>query len=137
MKSLDIFVKTTNGGIKIPDQFRQTYNEVLEFCEKNRGGNLRLRITPPQKKRTTGEMSQNHHINGHCQQIANETGEEFEIIKDYAKKKAVKYGYPVRSDIFGKAVPLHESEIDTVAAGYLIDALHEMAAFLEITLRED
>ena len=136
VKPIDIIVKTQKGGIKIPDMYRLSYDNMLAFCDKTRGGYIRLKISPPFKKRSTGEKSQNHHINGHIQQIANETGEEFEVIKDYAKKKAVKYGYPIRTDILGNARPLSETEIDTEAAGYLIEAVHELAAFLEITLYE-
>lgn len=137
MKKIEFIVKVQNGGIKIPDKIRPIYNELLKYCEEKRGGNIKVILSPPHKPRTTGERSQNNHINGHCQQICNETGEDFDVIKMYAKKKAVKYGYPIKTDIFGAAMPVSETEINTTEAGYLIDALHEMAAFLEVRLKEN
>lgn len=136
MKTVDFIVKSVNGGIKVPKDYRAEFNKLIEFCEKNRGGFLRVKLSPPFKKRSTGCKSQNHHINGHIQQIANETGEEFDRLKILAKQKAVKYGYPIRTDIFGNAVPVSETEISSEEASFLIEAVHEMAAFLDIKLRE-
>lgn len=141
MKKLDAIIKISGNeikrGISIPDKFKQTFRDVLSYCDEKRGGYVRVQISPPFKHRSTGEKSSNHHINGHVQQISNETGEEFDVIKTYAKKKAVKYGYPIRTDLFGNAVPISETEIDDEQASFLIDALHEMAAFLDITLIEE
>ena len=136
MKKLDFIVKTKSGGIKIPDKIRPAFEGLLKYCTDKRGGFLRVVLYPPFKHRSTGHKSMNHHINGHVQQICNETGEDFDIIKEYAKKKAVKYGYPIRSDIFGHDMPVSETEIDDTQAGYLVDALHEMAAFLNVILNE-
>lgn len=97
---------------------------------------MRIQISPPFKHRSTGEKSQNHHINGHCQQIANETGEDFDIIKAEAKRRAIKRGYPIRTNVFGEAVPISETETDSEQAGFLIDSLHEIADFLNIKLNE-
>ena len=136
MKKLDIIIKASEKGIRIPEHFKPVFNDVLEFCNKHRNGYLRLQVSPPEKKRTTGEGSQCNHINGHVQQIANEIGEDFDIVKMEAKRKAMNRGYPYRTDAFGNAQPLSESNISTEAAGYLIEALHEIAAFLNITLKE-
>ena len=133
---IDIVIKATDKGIKIPDDYQPTFKNLLEFCHKNRGGYLRITLAPPFKKRSTGEGSQNHHINGHVTQISNYTGEDFDVIKLEAKRKAIKYGYPTRIDLFKNTIPLSESEIDTVQAGYLIDALHEIADFLDVKLIE-
>jgi len=136
MKKLDIIIKATEKGIKIPDEYRQSFDNMIKYCNEKRGGYMRLVLSPPFKHRSTGERSQNHHINGHCQQIANETGEDFDVIKLHAKRMAIKRGYPVKVNIFGETVPLSETEIDTEQAGYLIEALHEIAAFLDIKLQE-
>jgi len=136
-KKLDIIIKASEKGLRIPDQNREVFNQIIEYCNTKRGGYMRLVLSPPFKKRSTGSGSQNHHINGHCQQIANETGEDFDIIKQEAKRKAIKRGYPIRVDIFGYTRTLSETEIDTEQAGYLIEALHEIADFLSIKLRED
>jgi hypothetical protein len=98
----------------------------------------------PHKPRTTGEKSQNHAINGFCQQIAKAMGWEFEDVKTYAKQRAIKYGYPIqydeddkaRTDPWGNVYGVSETELSTTEAGYLIDALHEIAAENGIVLRE-
>ena len=97
---------------------------------------MRLILSPPFKHRSTGEKSQNHHINGHCQQISNHTGEDFDVIKMQAKRNAIKRGYPIYVDIFGNTMPKSETEIDSTEAGYLIEELHLIADFLSIKLRE-
>ena len=133
---LDIIIKASEGGLKIPAEYKQTFADIIKYCNTKRGGFMRLVLSPPFKHRSTGEFSQNHHINGHCQQIANETGEDFDIIKREAKRKAIKRGYPITTDIFGYTKTLSETEIDTTQAGYLIESLHEIADFLSIKLKE-
>lgn len=98
---------------------------------------MRLMLSPPFKHRSTGEKSQNHHLNGHCQQIANYSGEDFDIVKVHIKRIAIKYGYPTYTDIFGELQPKSETEIDSTECGYAIEASHEIAALLEIRLREE
>lgn len=137
MKKLDIIIKCEQGGVRIPDKFKPLFHEVLDFCNKNRGGYARIIVQPPVKRRTTGEKSQSHHINGHVQQIASEIGEDFSVVKMEAKRKAISRGYPYREDAFGNVQPLSETAIDTEQAGYLIDALHEIAAFLNVALTEE
>ena len=137
MKKLDIIIKASEKGLRIPDQNREVFNQIIKYCNDKRGGFMRLQLSPPFKHRSTGPGSQNHHINGHCQQISNETGEDFDVIKEEAKRKAIKRGYPIRTDIFGYTRTLSETEIDTEQAGYLIESLHEIADFLGIKLRED
>ena len=133
---LDIIIKASEKGLKIPEDYKQTFLNIIKYCNEKRGGYMRLVLSPPFKHRTTGEKSQNHHINGHCQQISNETGEEFDRVKIVAKGRAIKRGYPIRTDIFGNTVPLSETEIDTEQAGYLIESLHEIADFLGVVLNE-
>lgn len=133
---IDTVIKAEKQGIKIPEDLKPAFSKLLEFCHKSRGGYLRICLQPPFKRRSTGEKSQNHHLNGHCQQIANYTGEDFDVIKREVKRRAVKYGYPVRVDLFKNTVPVSEKEIDTIQCGYAIEAAHELAAFLNIKLKE-
>lgn len=137
MKKLDIIIKASEKGLKIPDDFKQTFHDLIDFCNNKRCGYMRLVLSPPFKHRSTGEKSQNHHINGHVQQITNYTGEEFDRIKEEAKRRAFKRGYPKRIDLFGNTVPVSETVIDSEQAGYLIESLHEIADFLNIKLREE
>jgi len=136
-KKLDIIIKASENGIKIPDDYKQAFLDVIKYSDKHRGGFLRVIITMPFKHRSTGEKSQNHAINGFVQQIANSTGEDFDVIKMHAKRSAIKRGYPIRDDLFGDVQPLSETEIDSEQAGFLIEELHMIADFLGIKLKED
>lgn len=138
MKKISIpALKIINDGIKIPDDIRPYYNDMIEYCKEKRGGYISLTLYPPRKPRSTGKGSQNHAINGFVSQIAGETGDDFDYIKSEAKRRAIKRGYPFRTSSLGDAVPFSESDIDTVEADYLIDSLKEIADFLNIKLREE
>ena len=89
------------------------------------------------RARTTGPQSQNHHLNGHVQQIAQETGEDFDVVKREIKRRARKRGYPFKTSRFGYAVPKSEAEATVEECAMLIDERHEVAAFLSIALREE
>ena len=89
------------------------------------------------RPRTTGPRSQNRHLNGHVQQIAGETGEDFDVVKREIKRRARKRGYPFRTSRFGYAVPKSEADATIEECGMLIEESHEVAAFLNIVLRED
>lgn len=130
--------------VQIPPEYEAGYAEIIRQCSKD--DMIRLEISKPKKSRTTGERSQNHHINGHIQQICMETGNDFEDVKLAAKRRAFKRGLPyktkpngevVYSMIDGEPVPVSEADMSTVEAGYLIDELHQIAAELDIVLREN
>ncbi len=97
----------------------------------------KLIIKKPFKARTVGDKSQNHRLNGFIQQIAMHTGMDFDVLKYYFKKKAIKRGYPFETDPEGEAIPLSESKIDTTQAGYLNDEIEQFAGENDITLREE
>ena len=97
----------------------------------------KLTITQPYKPRTTGWKSQNHHINGHCQQIAMETGNSFSAVKERMKELAIDRGYPIETLPDGSIKPKSETEISTEEAGYLIDTIHQFAAEWGIILQEE
>lgn len=96
----------------------------------------KVTIERPFKPRTIGEKSQGHHINGHIQQICNETGNDFDSVKMAAKTRAIPRGYPFDT-VSGIVIPYSETRIDTIQAGYLIDELHQIAAELQIELVEE
>jgi hypothetical protein len=102
----------------------------------NLNGYVRVQLSKPSRPRTTGIGSQNHHINGHVQQIAVETGNDFDMVKMAAKQAALGMGYPFKT-IAGQVVPYSETELDTEQAAVLIEALHVIAAELDIRLKED
>lgn len=111
------------------------YNSLLLLRSALINGFCRNRTSKAKKPRSTGERSQNHHINGHIQQICVETGNDFEAVKMYVKKQAIRRGYPFET-FRGEVIPLSESKIDTVQAGYLIDEIHQLADELSIVLME-
>lgn len=113
-------------------------NNIVSFCNEKKSGFIQCEFSPPYKKRTTGKDSQNSHIWGHIQQIANETGNDLIDIEDEIKIRAVKRGYPYHiNKLNGKLMPNSMTKINTVEAGYLIDELHQLASELEIVLVED
>jgi len=96
-----------------------------------------VKISRPKRPRTTGWKSQNHHINGHCQQIAMETGNSFTAVKERMKELAIGRGYPKETLVDGSVKPKSEADIDTVEAGYLIDTIHQFADEWNIRLIEE
>lgn len=96
-----------------------------------------VKISRPRKPRTTGEKSQNHHINGHIQQICTETGNTFSAVKERMKVLAIDRGYPIETLPDSAVMPKSEADIDTVEAGYLIDTIHQFAAEWGIRLIEN
>ena len=96
-----------------------------------------INIQPPYPPRTTGEGSQNHHLNGHIMQICNETGNDYDSIKLAIKMIAVQYlNYPFES-VGGVVVPKRERDCNTEECGKLIEAAHMCAAEEGIVLREE
>jgi hypothetical protein len=94
-------------------------------------------------KRTTGDNSQNHHIWGHCQQIAVAKGIDIETVHEMAKLQAISWGYPFDTFdmvVHGKRqiikVPWSETRINTKQAGILIECIHWMASEMEVELYE-
>lgn len=136
MKKLDLIIKTDEGKIRIPDEYKTSFGDLIKYCNEKRGGYLRLQISPPFKHRSTGEKSQNHAINGFIQQIANQSGDDFDYLKAEIKRRAIKRGYPFKTSKLGDVVPYSESEIDTEQARFLIEEIKEVAAFLNIKLIE-
>lgn len=118
-----------NGGA------REAVRQEVAKCGKSSGYAL-ITLQPPKKPRTTGEGSQNHHLNGHIMQICQETGNSYKTVKDGVKMTAVQYlGYPYKT-IGRQIVPMPESESSTEECAKLIEAVHILAGELGIVLRE-
>ena len=108
----------------------------LRKCRDKYNDFVLVTLQPPKKPRTTGEGSQNHHLNGHIMQICNATGQDYETIKYCVKMIAVEQmGYPYKT-IAGHIVPQPESESSTDECALLIEAAHILAAQLSIILQE-
>ena len=106
------------------------------MVEHNPSHQWHVEISKPRKPRTTGERSQNHHLNGHCQQLAQETGNDFDTVKYAVKYRAIPGGYPY--DTMGDlVVPWSESRVDTVQCAVAIVEAHRLADELGIKLIEE
>ena len=115
---------------------REAIRRELERCKDKNNDYVLVTIQPPKRPRTTGENSQNHHLNGHIMQICNETCNNYDVIKYCVKMIAVEQmGYPYKT-IAGHIVPQPESESSTDECALLIEAAHILAAQLSIILQE-
>ena len=119
------------------EDLQAALRRVLTICRDRHNDYVRVTVKPPYKPRTTGDGSQNHHLNGHIIQICNVTGYDYETIKYCIKMIAVEQmDYPFET-IAGHVIPKRESDSDTQECGLLIEASHMLASQLGIILRED
>ena len=115
---------------------REAIRRELERCKDKNNDYVLVTMQPPKRPRTTGEGSQNHHLNGHIMQICNETGNDYDTIKYCVKMLAVEQmGYPYKT-IAGHILPQPESKSSTDECAKLIEAAHVLAAQLSIILQE-
>ncbi|MDC7218620.1 MAG: hypothetical protein PQJ59_01695 [Spirochaetales bacterium] len=139
-------IRKRDGRMKIEfsKDERLLVQDVLDFW-KMRGGVVQFTLSRPVKPRTVGVRSQQSHINGHCQQLAVETGQPFPQVKREMKYLAISRGYPILYDEegnllldeYGREQGISEASANTVEAGFLIDAIHQYADEEGITLIED
>ena len=90
------------------------------------------------KRRSTGEGSQNHHLNGHIMSIMKACGmttkKEYDQVKTEIKRIAhYTFGYP--GDKSGHFF-LSEAEANSEQCAWLIESAHLLAADLGIVLTE-
>lgn len=115
---------------------RSAIKGLVDLCEKKYSGYVKLEMTPPYKARSTGKLSQNHHLNGHIMQICEVTGNSYEAIKYCIKMLAVEeMGYPYEL-IDGHVFPKGERDCNTQECAALIEAAHVWAAHHGIILDE-
>ena len=88
------------------------------------------------KLRTTGEKSQSHRLNGFIQQICEATGNDFDAVKDYLKRKAIGRGLRYETAPDGVLVPISETRMTTIEIGYVIAEAEQLAAEEGIWLYE-
>lgn len=117
-----LFLSVSDYGIQT------RLKSLVELCDKKHGSFIKLEMSPPYKKRTTGENSQNNLIWKLITIIAQETGNEIEDVEIAVKERAIKRGYPYRQNkLTGRPIPASMTTINTVEAGYLIDELYAIA----------
>lgn len=87
--------------------------------------------------RTTGPGSQWNHICGHARQIGAEQGETWrEVLIETCLMAATK-GYPIKTGKWGHVIPKDYKLMNMAEASWVIEQLHENAAFLGVVLKED
>jgi len=133
-------VFSADNPLVVTVQFPRGWSDGVQMLRqelaRKRVSQAFVKLGKPRKPRTTGELSQNHHLNGDIAQIAVETGDEFDDVKMEIKRRAIKRGYPFRTDSFGNVVPQSEADCSTTECAMLIEEAHDVAAFLNIKLRE-
>lgn len=122
--------------------YAQEIQMVLDKCIADHR-RVHVLIEPEKRGRSTGDFSQNHHLNGHIQQISVYTGQPFEDIKKYVKQMAISQGYPILTkagnpviDMWGQAVGISEADASTSECAILINCVHQLASELGIILEE-
>ncbi|MGP1594741.1 MAG: hypothetical protein ACTTH8_05805 [Treponema sp.] len=99
---------------------------------------IELLLSDKYKKRSTGKNSQNAKLHGMIRTIANDTGNDFEMVKYVIKQKAMnELGYPTMCGDDGEPVwntllhepfPQSEANCTTVEESLLIEAAYLLAA---------
>lgn len=106
---------------------------LVELCEKKYGSYIKLEMSPPYPARSTGKSSQNNLIWKLITVIVEHTGNDVEDVEEWVKLKAVRRGYPTKTNpLTGQIKPLSMTEINTAEAGYLIDELYQLCAEMGI-----
>lgn len=145
MKGFRMTLKISGEGFRIPPDNRPWYLATLEDCKKKANGYATVTVELPKRKRSTGNKSQSHHVNGHIQQIATETGQGFQDVKEYVKCQAIDRGYPMLKkddgspflNVWGHPRGISEADASVEDATILIDQIHQLAAELMIKLVEE
>lgn len=107
----------------------------LRKCREKHNDYVLVTIQPPRKPRTTGEGSQNHLLNGILVQICEETGNDYDSVKDAVKMIAVEqFAYPYKT-IGGRIIPQRERDCSVEECSKLIEAAQMLAADLGIIVR--
>ena len=114
---------------------QEAIKRELRKCRDKHNDYVLVTIQPPRKPRTTGEGSQNHLLNGIIVQICEETGNDYDSVKDAVKMIAVEqFAYPYKT-IGGRIIPQRERECSVEECSKLIEAAQMLAADLGIIVR--
>ena len=134
---MKIRMKRIPGGVNFePPEDAKVYLQKLFTRGALKGDVYDVDITLPKKNRSTGRGSQSAHFNGHVQQIAIDTGGDFDDVKLGLKFRACDMGYPCVHNKSGDRIPQSESKASVAECVILIEAAHIVAAELGIRLQE-
>jgi hypothetical protein len=122
-------------GFRVPEEYGPLIDGYVQRI-KWTGVLAMVDMYKPRRPRTTGDKSQNHHLNGHIQGICVETGNSFEAVKMAVKLRAVEMGYPFQTLPNGAIDPQSEAASSTEECAILIESAHMIAAEWGIALIE-
>ena len=119
----------------VDDGANANIKHELRKCRDKYNDYVLVTLQPPKRPRTTGEDSQNHLLNGIIVQICEETGNDYDSVKDAVKMIAVEqFAYPYKT-IGGRLIPQRERDCSVEECSKLIEAAQMLAADLGIIVR--
>lgn len=131
-------------SLEIPAVREADYRALVEKAQPD--DRFDLTLSTMRKKRSTGPWSQNHALNGFCQQIANSTGNDFADVKLYVKRAAISHGLrlkthadgsPVLSLTDGEPIPISEADMTTEECSWCIEEATILASEYGVILRTE
>ena len=134
---------TGRGTFQLLSDYRQAFQMLHQ---RVKGAIWELTAGKWYWKRTTGEKSQNHRLNGFISQFCDATGNDFYDIKLYVKRKAMRRGLPAKTDnngeiiyskVDGEPLPISEADMNTIQCSWAIEEIQQLAAEYGIILREE
>lgn len=117
---------------------------LMEKAESLCGGFVTVKLDSPHRPRSTGPRSQNHRLNGFVSQFCNATGNDFEDIKLFVKRRAMRRGLPpknaggkvIYSKVDGEPLPISEADMSVEQCGWVISEIEQLSAEEGVTLVE-
>jgi hypothetical protein len=138
---MKITVHRSQIAILLTGDAKAQLNALLDKAEAKHNGYINVSIELPRRPRTTGERSQNRALNGYIQQICEETGNDFGVVKTEIKHRALRRGYPflekngiIMRDIYGREMGISEADSSVEECGLLIEEAIQLASELDIKL---
>jgi hypothetical protein len=127
-----------------PQALQPAIHALLEKCEALCGGYITVKLDSPHRPRSTGPRSQNHRLNGFVSQLCDATGNDFDDIKLFVKRRAMRRGLPpkstggkvVYSKVDGEPLPISEADMSVEQCGWVISEIEQLAAEEGVTLAE-
>jgi hypothetical protein len=88
----------------------------------------------PGRPRSTGPLSQNHHLRGHVRQLADHTGFSMGEMMQVVKAETV--SWPTK-ELRGRTVWASEADVTVETCAEAIERTHVMAVDLGVVLKEE
>lgn len=138
---MKITVHRSQVALLLTGDAKAQLNTLLDKAEAKHNGYINVSIELPRRPRTTGERSQNRALNGYIQQICEDTGNDFGVVKTEIKYRALRRGYPflekngiIMRDIYGREMGISEADSSVEECGLLIEEAIQLASELDIKL---